>query len=307
MELIQAKRAKSLSTYASLRSAVRSEIALGKERAIRAVEREKVRTSWKVGKLILDHILLNKERASYGKKVIMKLSRDFPVSHTEFKYMVEFAKTYPIGPPAGQLSWWYYRELLSINDDVKRAAMALRAQKQDWPRDVLRREIKKYKIKNGIRRKGLPFADELTPRRGKLGAYQIVDWRGGKARDLGFSSYKEYRGRKPKKAPKASELYTYKAYVDRVVDGDTIWMKVDLGFGFWTLQKLRLRGVNAPELRSRTGVLAKRFVDKALKGSEYVTITTSKSDKFDRYLVDVFVKDTFLNQSLVDAGLAGIV
>jgi len=102
-------------TYSVLRAAVRRAIALGKERAVAAVEREKVRTSWEIGKLILEHILLNQDRADYGKKIVGKLAKDLGISRTELNYMVEFARTYPIVRPAGQLSWSHHQSLLSIN------------------------------------------------------------------------------------------------------------------------------------------------------------------------------------------------
>ncbi|MDP3920756.1 MAG: DUF1016 N-terminal domain-containing protein [Candidatus Omnitrophota bacterium] len=97
-------KAGSLQTYSSLRSAVRKAIALGKERAVRAVEREKVRASWDVGKLIVEHILLNKDRAEYGEAVIARLGQDIGVSDRELRYMVEFGRAYPIRPPAADVS-----------------------------------------------------------------------------------------------------------------------------------------------------------------------------------------------------------
>ena len=36
-------------------------------------------------------------------------------------------------------------------------------------------------------------------------------------------------------------LFTYQAYVERVVDGGTLLVQVDLGFGLWTRQYLRQR------------------------------------------------------------------
>ena len=48
------------------------------------------------------------------------------------------------------------------------------------------------------------------------------------------------------------------------------------------------------------------FVQKMLKGVETLTIVTSKSDKYDRYLADVWVGEEYLNQKLLDEGLAGV-
>ena len=83
-------------------------------------------------------------------------------------------------------------------------------------------------------------------------------------------------------------------------------------------QKLRLRGIDCPELSTAEGQRAKRFVQERLKGLDFIIIKTYKDrvDKYDRYLVDLFYsrdeKDPqkilkegiFLNQELLDKGLA---
>ena len=44
--------------------------------------------------------------------------------------------------------------------------------------------------------------------------------------------------------------YVYKAYVRSVYDGDTITVDIDVGFGITlTSQKIRLRGIDTPEVR----------------------------------------------------------
>jgi micrococcal nuclease len=126
-----------------------------------------------------------------------------------------------------------------------------------------------------------------------------------------------------------ADLFTYEAYVYDVLDGDTVNAVVDLGFGFVTTQTLRLRGIDAPEIKTSDGIEAKKALEKMLgvsfprkressSGSPIKTfgddnkenpilIKTVKSDKYDRYLADVFVGDTYINQKLVEQGLAVIV
>jgi len=84
-------------------------------------------------------------------------------------------------------------------------------------------------------------------------------------------------------------LYTYKAYVERVVDGDTLKVEIDLGFNTRIRQYLRLKGIDCPEMDSSEGKRAKKFVETTLEGVEYLTIKTTRSDKYDRYLADVFI------------------
>ncbi|MSS72769.1 MAG: thermonuclease family protein [Candidatus Latescibacteria bacterium] len=111
-------------------------------------------------------------------------------------------------------------------------------------------------------------------------------------------------------------LYTYRAIVEGVVDGDTLWTHVDCGFRTWTRQKLRLRGIDTPETSTVAGQRVRDFVVQTLREVPFVVLTTTKSDKYDRYLSDVFYlpggtdpqdvldRGTFLNQQLIDRGMA---
>jgi endonuclease YncB( thermonuclease family) len=108
---------------------------------------------------------------------------------------------------------------------------------------------------------------------------------------------------------KPSDLYTYRAEVLRLVDGDTLWMKIYLGSRPWLKEKLRLRGVDCPEMNMAAGKAAKKFVEALLHRAVSVTITTTKPDKWDRYLSDVFLQtnsgeELFLNNLLLENGHA---
>ena len=47
-------------------------------------------------------------------------------------------------------------------------------------------------------------------------------------------------------------MYEYNCKIDRVVDGDTVDVDIDLGFDVWMLkQRIRLYGVDTPESRTR--------------------------------------------------------
>ena len=319
-------------TYTELRSRVREAIAQGKERAADAVEREKVRTCWEVGKLINEHVLLN-QKPKYGEQVIRRLAADLGMSNTELKYMREFALTYPIGPAPGQLSWAHIREILVINEPEKRKAIVRQAARQNWSSRELRNEIRKLKTAREITLTKKP-AERLDPVRGTLNTYQIKTRGDGVTKlDLGFSCYLELTGTSAgkykagdlvesvpngpgndslKKTDRTPEdLFTYEARLLKVDDGDTFWMTVDLDFGITTEQQLRLRGLDAPEIATRDGQRAKRFAERELKRASSIIITSSKSDKYDRYLADIFYvvegEERFLNNRLLEAGLAVVV
>ena len=54
--------------------------------------------------------------------------------------------------------------------------------------------------------------------------------------------------------------YTYVAHVERVIDGDTILVEIDCGFNIRVRQRLRLRGIDAPEMSTKAGERARVFV-----------------------------------------------
>ena len=80
-----------------------------------------------------------------------------------------------------------------------------------------------------------------------------------------------------------ADLYTYSATLLRVIDGDTIVVMLELAPEVWVEQKLRLRDLDCPEMKTPEGKVAKRFTEAALADA------TSKPDKYDRYLADVFL------------------
>ena len=112
--------------------------------------------------------------------------------------------------------------------------------------------------------------------------------------------------------------YTYKAYVERVVDGDTLLVLIEGGGGNLVQERLRLRGIDCPELKTEAGARAKRFVEGKFRGLPFIIIRTYKEqvDNHARYLADVFYlpeetdaaavaeNGAFLNQELLDERLA---
>ena len=118
--------------------------------------------------------------------------------------------------------------------------------------------------------------------------------------------YPRYRGAR----------YLYAAAVERVVDGDTLILVVDLGFEVMKRQRVRLAGIDAPGLRERGGTEATAYVRDVLARVEFVMLHTVKVDLHGRYVghvffapgvedkAKVFAKGRYLNQELVSKGLA---
>ena len=92
-------------------------------------------------------------------------------------------------------------------------------------------------------------------------------------------------------------MYEYKAIVDRVVDGDTIDVTIDLGFKTWKKVRVRMEGINTPESRTRDleekklGLAAKSRLQEILKhNNNECVLKVSGVGKFGRALSTVFVE-----------------
>lgn len=108
------------------------------------------------------------------------------------------------------------------------------------------------------------------------------------------------------------ELYTYKAKILSVYDGDTCTADIQLGFYVIAHKvKLRLYGINTPEIRGGTaetkkaGITARDWLRDKVLGKEVILKSFGKG-KYGRWLVDIYLdEDTVsLNQQLIDKGLA---
>ena len=90
-------------------------------------------------------------------------------------------------------------------------------------------------------------------------------------------------------------MYTYKIKLDRVVDGDTIDANIDLGFDIFTKKRIRFKGINTPESRTRDleekarGLAAKDRVKQLLEGAKEITLQSHGVGKYGRCLGELFV------------------
>jgi endonuclease YncB( thermonuclease family) len=103
--------------------------------------------------------------------------------------------------------------------------------------------------------------------------------------------------------------YDYRATVHRVIDGDTIVMDIDLGFGCWLhAQSMRLLGINAREKADAGGPEAKANLETLLPKGTTVLLSSVKSDKYGgRYDAIITLEDgTDLAHTLVEHGWAAV-
>jgi micrococcal nuclease len=96
-------------------------------------------------------------------------------------------------------------------------------------------------------------------------------------------------------------MYTYSAEAKKVYDGDTITVDFDLGFGVILInQKLRLIGINTPEVRGESrkqGLISRDKLRERILGEKVIIKTTKdRKGKYGRWLAEVFVNDENINQ-----------
>ncbi len=299
---------------------IRNEIELGKRA-----------TYWKVGRHIKRHLLRNKKRADYGKELYPLLSENLRIDMSTLYRSVKFYEEYPKNLAAQpELTWSHIKILLAITDIETR---------RTFEKQVIEQHLNEAELKELVRkRKSLPEKQDtstvLSVSRDEPYVYLILKDEDDIELDLGFRVTfpppssdvtvgkvvrieKDDTGyRVIPTVDSTTTHYVYKAKVKEVLDGDTIWVKIDLGFNVKIEQKLRFRGIDSEPIETPEGKTAKQYIEAKLSGCNFIAIKTHGRDKFDRYLTDIFYnKDetnfaklvangNFLNQELLDKGYA---
>jgi len=94
------------------------------------------------------------------------------------------------------------------------------------------------------------------------------------------------------------------ATVIRVIDGDTVVLRMDLGFESQLEGPCRLAGIDAPELWTAAGVPARNWMVARLTAGEPVCFEGSKREKYGRPLVTIFDLGGNVNDAIAAAGHA---
>lgn len=310
---------------------------------------------WKIGQRIVEVEQGNQERARYGDRVLIQLSKDLNkrfgkgFSDRNLRYMRRFFQFYKLGKIRSELSWTHYRVLLLVEDDKIRVGLEKEAIVKGWSHRELLLKTQSTLRKSAPGISDLEFSADVDEtlsqlKRPVLGlfTYRVIQnfssnlERSVPNLDLGFdvriesllggsselpvgsivSVDKNRKGYSFQKISGNKLLYTYKAFLEKVVDGDTLVVTIDLGFHIFIQQRLRLRGLDAPELGTKKGASVKKFMEAQLKNCSFLLIKTYGSDKYDRYLVDViYLKNErdvsivkknglFLNQEILNKGFA---
>jgi len=326
--------------------------------AEKAVQYERIRTYWHVGGRI-DQFFRSPYNTFKTKKEVYEHIRpvlrqrlNLDLSTDTLQRIVRFYLDYPTLPPQTCLTFNHYKALQRIPDPKLRREVEEQAIREHLSFDDISNIIREFKRAQSdskpltkkrvltytrgepyiycIRKKtditdhseyyldlGFHFADEIpasyTP---QLKAGNLVRSTKNKDRSYTFTRAGGHHG----------ILYTYAARVARVIDGDTIDAHIDVGFGHHLInERLRLRGINAPEMSEPEGPAAKQFLAHYLSRCPVIVIRTTKNNAqasadakgmFGRWLVDIFADPgtddpytlartgTCVNQLLLDKGLA---
>ncbi|OGQ29450.1 MAG: hypothetical protein A3D98_00065, partial [Deltaproteobacteria bacterium RIFCSPHIGHO2_12_FULL_44_21] len=290
-QFVMASELTTTQSYQQLVADLAALLQKGQQDALNKLNEIRVRTYWEMGKRLSgERELIDSEQSG---TFINRLAQDLNLDSTLLYRILQFYRTWPDAIPtidnAGNLSWAHYVELISIKDSKERDFYLESATTEGWSRNTLRKAITKDL-----------FTTSQNPT--------------------------SETGQALKRDP--SPLYTYKAIVEKVVDGDTLLVRIDLGFDVWVNQRIRFRGINTAELikngvpsgdASDRGEQAKQFVQEKLKDIEFIVIKTYKTDMYGRFVADVFYHPTikkredvaakgfFLNLELANEGLADYV
>jgi len=115
------------------------------------------------------------------------------------------------------------------------------------------------------------------------------------------------------------DKYIYRAKLERVVDGDTVDALIDLGFDTWVKKRIRYKGIDTWESRTKDldekklGLAAKERNKELLESVSskpgYFRLRSHGVGKYGRVLGELFIKDIEgieynINQTLIDEGHA---
>jgi endonuclease YncB( thermonuclease family) len=221
-------------------------------------------------------------RAGYGDAILRRLATDLDIHLRTLQRASAFYRAFPRGAPRG-VGWSHARELARLKDPEARAELAALV------------------VENGLTRRQLAAAvvDYLDP---------------------------DEPAPKPARAPKLTRpkesSFLYRAEVQKIVDGDTLDLRLDLGFDVDKRHRVRLADVDTAAAGTETGERARRYVEDVLANASSIAIQTRKFDLHGRYVAhlfyakaepsndkarvinQVFAKGRWLNQDLLDQDLA---
>jgi len=316
-----------VATYANLKKQVSQVLIQGQ----RKLESLKVQIYWRTGKLILDYLKVHPEEGKHGRYLVERLSQDLDIDFSVLYRILRFSQVFPTLATWPMLTWSHYRELLGVEDAKIRQMLGRQTEQKGWNVRTLTAEIKRRKSRRSEIKKIEESALDVLPQPAcdSVGLIRVKDLEdlGGlkrKVLDLGFYVYKQMPKAKLarfrdgavlltldakgkfKKASAGARPYDFLGRVEKVVDGDTLRVQVDLGFGEITRQYLRLYGIDTPERKTPAGRKAKTFVERFFTKDATITFKSTQRDLHGRYVSHVWRDGLYLNNVLLENHLAEV-
>jgi endonuclease YncB( thermonuclease family) len=324
-----------LKNYKKLLTKIQQTIAKTKKNIVQSVDYQKVLMSWQIGKEIELH-LKGQDKAGYGEQLFLQLTQDTEIEKSTLYKMHAFHKAYPKVPTENKrLSWSHYRSLIAVKDQETRQQLENLVVTKSLGSNRLQKEV--AATKKTKKKKPTPDSAKIAKlkvTRGEIFNYQI---KSENEIDLGFNIFFRRKhafkigeivavkksGEKyllKKSELKSTQIHTYQGAVARVVDGDTLHIKLDLGFNIFHHEILRLAKINAAEMATDEGKKSAAELKNILQDLPFVVVKTNKTDIYGRYIADVFLpknkgeKDlkkiaaegVYLSQMLLDLGLVQV-
>ena len=256
-----------------------------------------IESYWKLGQRLSDESLTQKE--------LSILAEELNFERTQLPRFIKFYLTWKDGCPAEyyqNLTWSHYRALSGLKDPDAIDFYLQNCERNNWSVRVFSQKIKDQTFKKQAGTRG----------------------RDSKKTSLSEAPSSSASSAALKLTRSDNSLHIYKTSVDRVVDGDTLVTLIDLGFDVLVKKRIRLNGINCPEMNSddpqerARAQEAYAFVKARLPKASTVVIQTFKIDLHSRFVADVFYlpgetskekifkEGNWLNQELLDAGLADL-
>ncbi|MBC8294611.1 MAG: thermonuclease family protein [Pelagibacterales bacterium] len=108
-------------------------------------------------------------------------------------------------------------------------------------------------------------------------------------------------------------MYKYKARLNRIIDGDTVDVAIDLGFDIWINERVRLAGIDAPEVRTKdklekaAGIEATAWLTTMFDKHEVFVLATTefnRTGKYGRTIGTIYLDDINVNELMIKEGHA---
>ncbi|MFT7538543.1 MAG: micrococcal nuclease [Lysobacterales bacterium] len=339
--------------YEQLIITIRDVLSEGIVEAQRRVDYERLRAYWGIGRVIEQTVKASNGDLDLDEALYNRISEDvkrhlnLDMSLDTIRRTIQFSREYTVFPKNTPLTFTHYLSLMRVHDKRRRISLERKDIKEEMSAMVLKQKV--VEIIHDNKPLDTSKKNNLILKRGEPYVYYVQSYKDIKGKesnwiDCGFkinlnlndarcsSNIKRYvDGRRIIAVTKTNNVFciketrlkknlehTYKASVIRVVDGDTIDVLIDVGFNIITHQRLRLKGINTPEITTATGRRAMIFLTEYLSKNPLIIIRTHKSGMYGRWLADIFTKEgsddpyliarkgVYLNQLLLDEGYAEI-